>query len=157
MTVSNPAFPLLQAAGTIDLKSSPDDVWRLVRDFDAYDRWHPDVAGVVLLEGANNAPLAVREVDLGQGRWLMSELLEWSDEERRFRYRILKAPVPFVNYVGNVAVLANEGGGSKVRWTAQFRRRPTVDVQAFDDAGVTQVVEQIIRRGLDNLPVILGE
>lgn len=149
--------PLLRAEGQIDLKSPPDKVWDLIKDFDRIDRWHPNVKGTTLLEGTNNEPLAVRQLDLGDGQWLMSELLAWNAQERSFRYRILKSPLPFVNYVGTVRVEPSGSGGSRVIWVDEFRRRDENPKPGEDDAGVTEVVNGIIRSGLDNLPKVLKE
>lgn len=145
--------PLLHAEGKVELKSPPDKAWDMVGDFTGLHHWHPGVKNVTLLEGKNRMPLAVRELDLGEGQWLISELLEWNGQERWMRYRILKSGLPIVNYVAVVAVAPTSSGGSLVTWKTEFRRREANG----DDAGAVQLVQGVIDGGLNNLPKVLKE
>ncbi|PZQ02291.1 MAG: hypothetical protein DI587_02340 [Variovorax paradoxus] len=149
--------PMLHAEGSVELKESPDRVWAVVGDFLGIHRWHPGIKGTTLLEGENKRPLAVRQLDLGEGQWLISELLEWDGQRRALRYRILKSPLPFVNYVATYAVSATPNGGSVFTWKADFRRRPSGVEAGTDDAAVVGLVKSVIDGGIGNLPKALGE
>lgn len=145
--------PLLHAEGKVELKASPERVWRVVGDFAGIHRWHPGVKGTTLLEGTNRKPLAVRQLDLGEGQWLISELLEWNGQQHSLRYRILKSPLPIVNYVATYSVGPTRNGGSLFTWKTDFRRS---DPEGRD-AGAVKVVQDVIDQGLANLPRALGE
>ncbi len=149
--------PLLHAEGTVELKAAPDRVWDVVGDFTGIHRWHPGVKGATLLEGQNRQALAVRQLDLGDGQWLISELLDWDGSQRTLRYRILKSPLPIVNYVARYSVEPTRSGGSSFTWKAEFRRRDDSPKAGEDDAGASRVVQGIIDQGLANLPKALGE
>lgn len=146
--------PLLYAEGAVRLKAAPDRVWNVVGDFIGLHLWHPGVKGTTLLEGTNREPLAVRQLDLSEGRWLISELLEWDDEQHTLRYRILKSPLPIVNYVATYAVKPAPNGGSTFVWKTDFRRREGAGV---DDAAAKKIVQEVIDQGLAKLPRVVGE
>jgi mxaD protein len=147
--------PLLTLEESVDLAVSPDRAWDTIKDFNGIHRWHPGVINTTLLEGTNNEPMAVRELDLGDGAWLMSELLEWSAAQHRFRYRILKSPMPLVAYVAEMQVVP-KSKGCRVTWKGQFRRRAFTAAPGADDAAAMATVTAVFRTGLDNLPEILG-
>jgi mxaD protein len=149
--------PLLHAEGSVELKESPDRVWAVVGDFLGIHRWHPGIKGTTLLEGENKQPLAVRQLDLGEGQWLISELLEWDGPRRALRYRILKSPLPFVNYVATYSVSATPNGGSVFTWKADFRRRTTGLKVETDDGAVVGLVKNVIDGGIGNLPKALDQ
>lgn len=146
-------LPLLHAEGAVTLKAPPERVWSVVGDFTGIHRWHPGVKGTTLLEGTNRKPLAVRQLDLGEGQWLISELLEWNGRQHSLRYRILKSPLPIVNYVATYSVRPTKDGGSLFTWETDFRRR---DPQG-SDADAMKVVQGVIDEGLANLPRALGD
>ncbi len=146
---------LLTLEESVDLAVPPDRAWDVIKDFDGIHRWHPGVRNTTLLEGVNNQPMAVRELDLGGGAWLMSELLDWSAGERRFRYRILKSPMPLVAYVAEIHV-ALVAKGCRVTWKGQFKRRTLMATAGADDAAALATVTAVFRTGLDNLPKVLG-
>ncbi len=62
-----------------------------------------------------------------------------------------------MNYVGTVRVEPNGSGGSRVIWVDEFRRRDENPKPGEDDAGAIEVVNGIIKAGLDNLPKVLKE
>src|ERR1700712_4076060 len=82
--------PLLFHKDQITLKASPQEAWDAIKTFDKIDRWHPATENCVMLVGANGVPLAVREFQLKGGGFVISELLEYNEAARWYRYRILK-------------------------------------------------------------------
>lgn len=147
--------PLLMLEESVDLAAPRERVWDAIKDFDGIHRWHPGVENTTILEGVNNKPMAVRELDLGGGAWLMSELLEWNAAECRFRYRILKSPMPLVAYVAEMNVTPAPKG-CRVTWKGQFKRRALTPAPGADDATAMATVTAVFRTGLDNLPKVLG-
>jgi hypothetical protein len=132
--------PLLHAEGTVELQASPDQVWAAVGDFTGIHRWHPGVKGTTLLEGKNKQPMVVRQLDnLGEGQWLISELLDWNGQQHTLRYRILKSPLPFVNYVTVYTVKARKPDGAVFTWKADFRRREESQKPREDDAAAVKL------------------
>lgn len=155
MTEASDPRPVLTLEESVALPVAPNRAWDVIKDFDGIHRWHPGVVNTTLLEGANNQPMAARELDLGGGAWLISELLEWNAAERRFRYRILKSPMPVVAYVAEMRVTARPQGCSVV-WKGQFKRRTQVAAPGADDATAIAAVTAVFRSGLDNLPKLLA-
>jgi mxaD protein len=148
---------LLHAEGKVELKSPPEKVWEVVGDFAGLHRWHPAVKGVTLLEGTNRVPMAVRELDLGDGQWLISELLDWDGNARRMRYRILKSALPLVNFVSAYTVEPTNSGGSVFTWKTEFRRRDADPKDGEGDATAVKIIQSVIDAGLANLPKVLKE
>ena len=131
----------------ITLAAPPETAWDAIKDFDKIHTWHPAATSTELLVGENGHPLAVREFQLMDGGFVISELLEYDDARRWFKYRIIKASMPIRGYVAEMEVVATADGGSVVQWRAQFDG---------GDPDPTEAVKMVFRSGLENLPVVLG-
>ncbi|MFD1197952.1 SRPBCC family protein [Brucella gallinifaecis] len=83
--------------------SSPIDaplelVWAKMRDFVGMDRWHPDIRDMKMLDGVPADKVSgIRDFIFGEGQ-LWEQLTQLSDTDHSFRYRILKSPMPWLNY-----------------------------------------------------------
>lgn len=101
-------------------------VWRILRDFNGHDRWHPAVA-TSSIEGSEPADLigAVRRFRLADGGELREQLLALSDKERSFTYCILEAPFPLMGYVASVRLKpVTDGDRTFWEWRSEFHPPP---------------------------------
>jgi Polyketide cyclase / dehydrase and lipid transport len=100
-----------------------------------------------MLVGANGVPLAVREFQLKGGGFVISELLEYNEAARWYRYRILKTNLPMKGYEAEMHVEAAAGGGSIVVWSGQFQRPEETAKPDQDDAATMKLVQGVFRSG----------
>ena len=96
-------------------------VWRVLRDFNGHDRWHPAVARSALEEGRRTDQVgATRNFTLTGGERLRERLLALSDQDHSFRYTIVESEVPLRNYVAEVT-LKPVTDGDRTFWSWQSR------------------------------------
>jgi len=148
---------MLHFEDKVALKASPDVAWNSFKTFDKIDAWHPATENCAMLEGENGKPLAVREFQLKGGGFVISELLDYDESRKWFRYRILKTSLPLKSYVGEMSVTPAAGGGSVVHWTSDFRRPDGSANPAEADAATTGLVKMVFETGLANIAKITGE
>ena len=104
------------------IDASLDRVWRVLRDFNGHDRWHPAVRESRIEAGRpGDAIGAVRRFRLADGAVLRERLLTLSDAEKTFSYCLLDTPIPLLNYVAHVALhRVTDGERTFWRWTSEF-------------------------------------
>ena len=103
------ALPALSGATWSQVRQSTvidapvEDVWRVLRDFNGHDRWHPAIA-TSAIEGGEPVDMvgAVRRFRLADGGELREQLLSLSDEKRTLSYCLLEAPLPLMGYVATI-------------------------------------------------------
>jgi NADPH:quinone reductase len=100
-----------------------DAVWRVLRDFNGHDRWHPLIASSAIEDGQ---PLdmvgAVRRFRLAGGGELREQLLSLSDERRALTYCLLEAPLPLMGYVATIRLKpVTDGNRTFWEWCSEFR------------------------------------
>jgi len=136
------------------LDAPTDAVWRVLRDFNGHDRWHPAVA-TSAIERAQAADKigCVRRFKLKDGAELREQLLALSDLEQTFSYCLLDTPIPMFNYVAHVRLLpVTDGDRTFWQWESRFNTRPE------DRDGITQMVaEQIYQAGFEAVRHYLKE
>ncbi len=140
----------------ITLEAPPQKVWDAIKDFDSIHTWHPAAQSTVMLVGENGKPLAVREFQTTDGGFVISELLEYDEAKRWFKYRIIKSSLPIRGYVGEMQVVPTDDGGSEVLWSAQFERPDEVSQPGQEGPPVEEIVHGILRAGLENLRVVVS-
>jgi hypothetical protein len=106
---------------------SPDSLWGVVRDFNAYPIW-VDGAAESAIEGGKPGTTvgAVRNV-LYDGARIRQRLLAQSDVERTQIYEFADPPpLPVANYRATIRVTpVVDGGRSFVEWWADFDCEPS--------------------------------
>ena len=147
---------MLHFEDKVALKASAQVAWDSFKIFDRIDAWHPATEHCVMLEGENGKPLAVREFQLKGGGFVISELLDYDEARKWFKYRILKTNLPLKSYVGEMSVAAAPGGGSVVHWSADFRRPDGNANAAEADAATMKLVQTVFESGLANIAKITG-
>jgi NADPH:quinone reductase-like Zn-dependent oxidoreductase len=98
------------------------DVWRILRDFNGHDRWHPAVATSAIEGGAPiDAIGSVRRFRLSDGSELREQLLSLSDRNCSLTYCILEAPLPLMGYVAAIRLKAvTDGDRTFWEWRSEF-------------------------------------
>lgn len=147
---------VLRYAQQVELKAPPQKCWDAIKDFDSIHLWHPATEGTVLLVGERGVPLAVREFQVKGGGFVISELLDYEEEKRWFRYRIIKTNLPLSNYVAEMWVEPAADGGSIVSWSTAFQRPAGATEPDKADRITERLVQGVVESGLENLPALTG-
>lgn len=113
-------MPQVQYSKVIDAPAA--QVWALVRDFGALDKWFPFVEKCRLKDGARPDQVgAVRVNTVAEGALIEETLVELSDRDRRIVYAVTKGDVPTLDFSATLTiheVLAD--GRAYADWTARF-------------------------------------
>ncbi|MBP7003265.1 SRPBCC family protein [Amaricoccus sp.] len=127
-------------------------VWERMRDFAGMDGWHEDITRMRMLDGARPDRLGgVREFLFGTGL-LHEELTFLSDEDRAFRYRILKSEMPWLNYHAGARLYpVSDGDRTLGLWTADWTASPQDDL-----ALIPAVQDGVFQKAFDTLAAQLG-
>ena len=129
------------------------EVWRILRDFNGHDRWHPAVA-TSAIEG--NEPVdavgSVRRFRLTDGSELREQLLSLSDVRHALTYCILEAPFPLMGYVASIQLKeVTDGEQTYWEWRSEFHPPPH-----RRDELVRLVAQDIYRAGFRAIRKILA-
>ncbi len=129
-----------------------DAVWARMRDFAGMGGWHEAITAMRMLEDVPSDRVGgVREFLFGEGL-LWEELTLLSDEDRAFRYRILRSPMPWLNYHAGARLLpVTDGDRTLGIWTADWVAAPG------DDLGLIPAVQEgVFQKAFDTLDAQLG-
>ena len=117
-----------------------EEVWRILRDFNGHDRWHPAVAESSLTGARYTDQVGcVRDFRLTGGERVKEQLLSLSDKSRSFSYAIVESDVPLNDYVAHVA-LKPVTDGRRTFWDWRSKFRPP--------AGREQELAQLVAEGV---------
>ena len=113
-------MPHVQYSKVIDAPAA--QVWAVVRDFGALDRWFPFVSHCELKDGAAADQVgAVRINTVAEGALIEETLLELSDRDRRIVYALTKGDVPTQDYSATLTLHEVQADGrTYADWTARF-------------------------------------
>ena len=97
-------------------------VWRILREFNGYDRWHPAVERSEIEDGLPSDLVgAVRDFRLTDGSRIKEQLISLSDRDRSFVYCILEATMPLMGYVATVRLRpVTETNATFWEWRSRF-------------------------------------
>ncbi len=101
-------------------------VWGLLRDFNAHDQWHPAVAQSYIENFRTPDQVgSVRNFSLTGGERIRERLLTLSDQDYSFRYAIVEADVPLLNYVAEVRLRpVTDQDSTFWSWSSKFDTPP---------------------------------
>ena len=144
---------MVRVRRTTVLDAPADAVWRLLRDFNGHDRWHPLVGRSVLEAGRRTDQVgAVRNFTLTGGERVREILLSLSDRDRRLRYAIVESDLPLRDYVAEVVLKpVTDGDRTFWAWSSRFRTPP-----GEEQALARLVAEQVYEAGFDAVRAALG-
>ena len=117
--------------------ASADQVWAVIRDFNALPEWHPAIAES-RIEGGQPADQVgcVRAFRLRDGGAIRERLLALSDYDFSCTYAILESPMGVENYVATLKLTPiTDGGGTFAEWSAEFDCAPEREAQLVADIG----------------------
>lgn len=99
-----------------------DEVWRLLRDFNSHDQWHPAIAESRIEDGHPADMVgAVRSFSLTDGGRLREQLLRLNDRDHELTYCLLEAPLPLYGYVARIKLRpVTETGQTFWQWDSTF-------------------------------------
>ncbi len=111
-----------------------EDVWRILRDFNSHESWHPAIAQSHIEDGmAGHAVGAVRNFRLADGGRLREQLLRLDDVAHELTYCILEAPLPLHDYVSTICLKpVTDGDRTFWSWESQFAPPPHRAVELAD-------------------------
>lgn len=134
------------------IRADIDEVWARMRDFASMDEWHPQISRMTMLDGARSDKVSgVRDFLFGEGA-LHEELTILCDRTRAFRYRILKSPMPWLNYHAGARLYPITDTGETLGvWTADWVAAPEDDVEL-----IPTVHEGVFQTAFDTLDAQLG-
>jgi hypothetical protein len=88
---------------SVVIPSSIERVWSIVRDFNNFPSWHPEVYDSSIEDNRqSDAVGCVRSLYLKGGGHFRERLVALSDSEHKFTYTILESPLPIKDYVSSV-------------------------------------------------------
>jgi NADPH:quinone reductase-like Zn-dependent oxidoreductase len=113
---------MVQLCQSTIIDAPVDTVWRVLRDFNGHDRWHPAIASSAIENGeAVDAVGSVRRFRLTDGGELREQLLALSDEDRRLTYCLLESPLPLTGYVAQIRLKpVTDGNRTFWEWRSEF-------------------------------------
>ncbi len=114
--------PVRIALSTV-IDAPVDEVWRLLRDFNAHHSWHPAIAASRVEAGEPSDSVgAVRAFRLTDGSELREQLIALSDREHELTYCLLEAPLPLMDYVATMRLRpVTDGERTFMTWGSRFR------------------------------------
>lgn len=98
-------------------------VWRLLRDFNGHETWHPAIAESRIEAGDPGDTVgSVRVFRLADGSLLREQLIALSDRDRELIYCLIEAPLPLVDYVASMRLRpVTDGDRTLLTWESRFR------------------------------------
>jgi NADPH:quinone reductase-like Zn-dependent oxidoreductase len=129
-----------------------ESVWRVLRDFNSHELWHPQVAVSEIEEGLPvDQAGCVRRFRLRDGTELREQLIALSDRDFSFTYCILDSPIPLIDYVATVRLRpVTDSGRTFWEWRSSFRTPP-----GQEDALAGMVAHDIYDGGFKGLQQFL--
>jgi len=102
---------MAQAETDIAIDRSPDEVWKLVRDFGGLAQWMPGVE-TCTVDGD------IRTIGM-MGISVKEKLVKLDDDNRTLQYSVVESPMDKLESHLVTIATAPEGSGSRVTWTTK--------------------------------------
>lgn len=133
---------------TVQLGTAPSRTWAAIKDFSAWQGWHPAFATTRMVKGDGRTPGSVRVLTTKDGAQFTEELVSFDAAAHSYQYRIIESPAPVTDYVSTIQV-QKAAGGSTVVWRSQFNLKP-----GTTEADAKKLISGVYRAGLDNLAAV---
>ena len=144
---------------TVEIAKPVDQVWAIVKDFDALAKWHPVIASSPATKGNEVGSVRTLTLKAAGDPKLEEELLSYDDAGHSYHYEMKDHDpkiLPVANYTSWLTVKDDGKGGSVVEWKGAYYRgdqRNDPPPELNDDAA-NAAVKGVYRSGLDNLKKI---
>jgi uncharacterized protein YndB with AHSA1/START domain len=124
-----------------------EEVWAKIRDFAGMGGWHDDITKMHMIDGERSDKVSgVRDFLFGDGA-LWEQLTYLSDSDYAFRYRILKSPMPWLNYhAGPRLYPITDTNRTFAVWTADWVASPQDDLEL-----IPNVHENVFQKAFDTV------
>jgi len=132
---------------SVDLNATAEQVWNVVRGFNAMPSWHPAIARS---EETHEAGKTRRRLTLHGGGEVVEELEQHSDGTRSVSYTIVSSPLPLSGYRSELSVRDAKPGKSTVRWSSTF------EPSGGSEADATAAIRGVYQAGFDSLKKMFG-
>ena len=144
---------MVRVRRTTVLDAPVDAVWRILRDFNGHDRWHPIVARSDLEDGRRTDQVgAVRNFTIRSGERVREVLLTLSDRNHHLRYAIVDSELPLQDYVAEFFLKpVTDGNRTFWSWSSRFRTPP-----GEEEALARLVGEEVYEAGFAGVRAALG-
>ena len=144
---------MVRVRRTTVLDAPVDAVWRILRDFNGHDHWHPIVERSALEDGRRTDQVgAVRRFTIRGGERVREVLLTLSDRERRLRYAIVDSDLPLRGYVAELFLKpVTDGNRTFWSWSSRFRTPP-----GEEETLARLVGEEVYEAGFAGVRAALG-
>ena len=87
---------------TVQLATTASRTWGAIKDFGAWQAWHPAFARTDLSRGDGHATGSVRVLTTKDGAKFTEELVAFDAAAHSYQYRIVESPAPVVGYVSTI-------------------------------------------------------
>ena len=144
---------MVRVRRTTVLDAPVDAVWRILRDFNGHDRWHPIVERSDLEDGRRTDQVgAVRNFTIRSGERVREVLLTLSDRNRHLRYAIVDSELPLQDYVAEFFLKpVTDGNRTFWSWSSRFRTPP-----GEEETLARLVGEEVYEAGFAGVRAALG-
>ena len=132
---------------SVSLNATAEQVWNVIRGFDAMPRWHPAIARS---EETREGGKTRRKLTLQGGGEVVEELEQHDDGKRSYSYTMLPSPLPLAGYRSELSVRDEEPGKCTVLWSGTF------EPSGGSGADATALVRGVYQAGFDNLTKMFG-
>ncbi len=136
---------------TVEIAATPEQVWALLKDFNALATWHPEV---VDCRGGGNAVGAEREITLKTGT-ITDSLDEYVPAAMTYTYRLAKEnPAAFpVSFYSATLTVKPSAAGASVEWLGRFYRADTGNYppDTLNDEAAMAAMTKFLQAGLGGL------
>src|SRR6476469_9018338 len=99
---------MVEGKAEVSIDRSPDDVWKLVREFGGMETWMPGVESCVV-------DADVRTIGM-MGIEIKEKLRSLDDSARRISYSVVESPMGNMESHTATITVEPEGNGSHVTW-----------------------------------------
>ena len=130
---------------TVQLPTTPIRTWDAIKDFSAWQGWHPAFATTKMVKGDGHTTGSVRVLITKDGGQFTEELVAFDAAAHSYQYRIIDSPAPVTDYVSTIQVKKTTTG-STVVWSSQFNVKA-----GTTEADAKKLISGVYRAGLDNL------
>ena len=113
---------MIKVEETAIINRPVQEVWLLLRDFNAHHHWHPAVATSSMRSGEPTDRIGgIRDFRLTSGERISEQLLRLSDQQRSFSYTITESDLPLEDYVAHVELKpVTDSDRTYWRWYSSF-------------------------------------
>lgn len=136
---------------SVVIDAPADRVWDMVKGWDGLHKWHPVFSDTKILAGGLSVG-SIRELTIKDGPKFTEELLAFDNVGQALQYKIIESPLPVVDYLSSVRVLAISDNRSELAWMASWRRKARDGATAEnDDKAVGKFLSGAYQAGLQNV------